>query len=141
MTVVAGKVAVELAGILREVQQGARLLYDGLPVHSLGEGQLCAAVSAHLDRPCIADAECLLRTRTSAAALDMAALQGSAPDLAQTLERRAAEVQAAVEVSQAYWLEMADVLAAQRQRGRRVRTSCVARSATSQSAAGLRQDP
>ena len=133
----------ELAGILREVQQGARLLYDGLPVHSLGEGQLCAAVSAHLDRPCIADAECLLRNLTSAAALDMAALQGSAPDLARTLERRAAEVwiQAAVEVSQAYWLEMADVLAAQRQRGRRVRTSCVARSATSQSAAGLRQDP
>ena len=32
----------------------------------------------------------------------------------QALERRAAEVQAAVETSWAYWLEMADVLAAQR---------------------------
>jgi hypothetical protein len=113
--VVADKVAAELAVILREVVRGARLLYDGLPVHSLEEGQLCVAVSAHLGRPCIADAEYLLRNLASAAELDVAALQRSSPDLAQSLERRAAEVQTAVEVSRAYWLEMADVLAAQRQ--------------------------
>ena len=71
-------------------------------------------MTAHLDRPCIADAVCLLRDLASAAALDMTALQRSFPDLARTLERRAAEVQAAVEKSRAYWLEMADVLAAQR---------------------------
>ena len=112
---VADKVAAELAGILREVVRGARLLYDGLPVHSLGEGQLCAAVDAHLGRPCIADAECLLRSLASAAELDVAALRRSSPDLAQALERRAAEVQAPAEVSRAYWLEMAGVLAAQRQ--------------------------
>ena len=53
---VANRVAAELAGILQEVERGARLLYDGLPVHLLGEGQLCAAVTAHLGRPCIADA-------------------------------------------------------------------------------------
>ena len=46
--VVADKVAAELAGNLKEVKRGARLLYDGLPVHSLGEGQLCTAVTAHL---------------------------------------------------------------------------------------------
>ena len=125
--VVADKVAAELAGILQEVERGTRLLYDGLPVHSLGEGQLCAAVSAHLGRPCIADTECLLRDLTLAAALDVVALRGSSPDLARTLERRAAEVQAAVEVSRAYWLEMADVLAAQRQ-ARPARTRVVRRS-------------
>ena len=107
--------AAELAGILKEVERGARLLYDGLPVHSLGEGQLCTAVTAHLDRPCIAYAGCLLRDLASAAALDVAALRRSSPDLARTLERRAAEVQAAVEASRAYWLEMAELLAAQRQ--------------------------
>ena len=57
----------------------------------------------------------------------MAALRGTAPDLARTLEGRAAEVQAAVEVSRAYWLEMADVLAAQRQ-ARPARTRVVRRS-------------
>ena len=31
--VVAGRVIAELAGILEEVKKGARLLYDGLPVH------------------------------------------------------------------------------------------------------------
>jgi hypothetical protein len=126
-TVIAGKVAVELTGILREVKQGTQLLYDGLPVHSLGEGELCAAVNAHLGRPCIADAECLLRDLTSAAALDMAALHGSDPDLARTLERHAAEIQTAVEASRAYWLELADVLAAQRQ-ARPARTRVVRRS-------------
>ena len=63
--------AAELAGILQEVARGARLLYDGLLVHSLGEGQLYTAVNAHLDRPCITDAECLLRDLASTAALDM----------------------------------------------------------------------
>ena len=72
---VAGRVAAELAGILQEVERGARLLYDGLPVHSFGEGQLCTAVSAHLDRPCITDAEVLLCDLASTAALDMPALQ------------------------------------------------------------------
>ena len=67
----------ELAGILHEVEYGARLLYDGLPVHSLGEDQLCKAVAAHLDRPCIADAEQLLRDLVSAAALDVDALRRS----------------------------------------------------------------
>ena len=43
---IAGKVAAELAGILQEVVRGARLLYDGLPVHSLGEDQLCKAVNS-----------------------------------------------------------------------------------------------
>ena len=33
MEVVADKVAAELAGILREVERGARLLHDGLPVY------------------------------------------------------------------------------------------------------------
>ena len=125
--VVADKVAAELAGILQEVERGARLLYDGLPVHSLGEGQLYTAVNAHLGRPCIADAECLLRDLASAAALDMTALRRSSPDLVRTLERRAAEVQTAVEVSRAYWLEMADVLAAQR-RARPARLRVVRRS-------------
>ena len=110
---VADKVAAELAGILREVERGARLLYDGLPVHSLGEDQLCTAVSAHLDRPCIADAE-VLPCIADAAALNMTALRRSSPELAQALERCAAEVQTTVEASWAYWLEMADVLAAQR---------------------------
>ena len=45
----------------------------------------------------------------------MAALRRSSPDLARTLERCAAEIQAAVEASRAYWLEMAGLLAAQRQ--------------------------
>ena len=113
--VVADRVAAELAGILEEVERGARLLYNGLPVHSLGEGQLCTAVTAHLDQPCIADEGCLLRDLASAAALDVAALRRSSPDLARTLKSRAAEVQAAVEASWAYWLEMAELLAAQRQ--------------------------
>ena len=63
VAVVAGRVAVELAGILREVKQGTQLLYDGLLVHSLGEGQLCAAVSAHLARPCIAGGVSASRSR------------------------------------------------------------------------------
>ena len=117
---VTDKVAAELAGIVQEVERGARLLYDGLPVHSLGEDQLCKAVSAHLGRPCIADAECLLRCLASAAELDVAALRRSSPDLVQSLERRATEVQTVVEVSRAYWLELADVLATQRQA--RIRT-------------------
>ena len=115
LRVVADRVAAELAGILAEVERGARLLYDGLPVHSLGEDQLCRAATAHLGRPCIADAERLLSDPASAAALDMAALRRSSPDLARRLERRAAEIQTAVEASRAYWLEMAEVLAAQRQ--------------------------
>ena len=72
-------------------------------------------VTAHLGQPCITDTECLLCDLTSAAALDMASLWQSSPDLALTLERRAAEIQDTVEVSQAYWLEMAGLLAAQRQ--------------------------
>jgi len=125
--VIAGKVEAELAGILQEVVRGARLLYDGLPVHSLGEEQLVEAVNAHLDRPCVADAESLLRSFVSAAGLDVAALRRSSPDLVQSLERRAAEVQTAVEVSRAYWLELADVLATQRQ-ARAVRVRTVRRS-------------
>ena len=72
--VVADRVAVELAGILEDVGQGARLLYDGLPVHSLGEDQLCEAVTAHLGWPCIVDVERLLGNLASAAALNMVAL-------------------------------------------------------------------
>ena len=79
--VVAGRVIAELAGILEEVEKGARLLYDGLPVRSLGEDQLCKAVTAHLGRPCIADAERLLGDLASTAALDMVALQRSSPSL------------------------------------------------------------
>ena len=112
---VAGKVAAELAGILREVKQGARLLYDGLPVHSLGEDQLCRAVTAHLGRPCIADAERLLSDLASAAEIDMDGLRRSSPELMRKLEGRAAEVQAAIQVSRDYWLEMAAVLAEQRE--------------------------
>ena len=63
----------------------------------------------------------------SAAELDVAALRRSSPDLVQSLERRAAEVQTAVEVSRAYWLELADVLATQRQ-ARAVRVRTVRRS-------------
>ena len=44
----------------------------------------------------------------------MAALPRSSPGLARTLERRAAEIQAAVAASRAYWLEMAGLLVAQR---------------------------
>ena len=46
--VVAEQVAAELAGILHEVEHGAQMLYDGLPVYSLGEDQLCKAAAAHL---------------------------------------------------------------------------------------------
>ena len=84
-------------------------------MHLLGEGQLCAAVTAHLGRPCIADAGCLLRDLASAAALDMAALRQSSPDLARMLECRAAEIQAAVAASRAYWLELEGLLTAQHQ--------------------------
>ena len=41
-------VASELDGILQGVMHSEKLLYDGLPVHSLGEEQLCHAVTAHL---------------------------------------------------------------------------------------------
>ena len=113
--VVADRVAAALAGILAEIERGARLLYDGLPVHSLGEDQLCKAVMVHLGRPCIADAERLLRDLASAAALDMVALRRSPPSLVRRLERRAAEIQTAVKTSRDYWLEMATVLAEQRE--------------------------
>ena len=45
----------------------------------------------------------------------MAALRRSSPGLAQALERCVADVQDAVAESRAYWLELAGVLAAQRQ--------------------------
>ena len=51
----AGSVAAELMALQAGVVQGSRLLYDGLPVHSLGEGELCRAVYDHLMWPCIWD--------------------------------------------------------------------------------------
>ena len=48
---VASKVAAELAGIMQEVEWGARLLYDGLPVFSLGEDQLHTACNSGSSGP------------------------------------------------------------------------------------------
>ena len=116
----------ELAGILDEVKHGARLLYDGLSVHSLGEDQLCEAVVAHLGRPCIVGVERLLGDLASAAALDVVTLQWSSPSLMQKLECCAAEVQTAIQASRDYWLEMGVVLAEQHKA--RPARLCVVRS-------------
>ena len=113
--VVASRVAAELAGILQEVWQGAQLLYNGLSVHSLGEAQLCQAVTAHLGLPCIADAERLLSDLASAATLDMTALRRSSPGLVWKLECCAAEIQTTIQASWGCWLEMAAGLAEQRE--------------------------
>ena len=59
--------------------------------------------------------ERLLGDLASAAALDMVALRRSSPGLMWKLECRAAEVQTAIQASQDYWLEMATVLAEQRE--------------------------
>ena len=46
--VLAGRVVAELTGLRDGIIQGARLLYDGRPVHSLGEDALFTATCAHL---------------------------------------------------------------------------------------------
>jgi hypothetical protein len=96
------------------VVQGSRLLYDRLPVHSLGEGELCRAVCDHLAQPCIRDAPLLLEELTDAAGVDVAALRRSLPSLAQRPDCLAAAVQDAVQESRAFWMELCAVLAAQR---------------------------
>jgi hypothetical protein len=96
------------------VVQGSRLLYDGLPVHSLGEGELCRAVYDHLARPCIWDAPLLLEELADAAGVDVTALRRSSPGLAQRLDGLAAAVQDAVQESRAFWTELCTALAAQR---------------------------
>ena len=50
------RVAAELEGLRTGVVQGAQLLYDGLLIHSLSEGELCVTICEHLARPCIDDA-------------------------------------------------------------------------------------
>ena len=71
----AERVATELTGLHNGGIQGARLLYDGLPVHSLGEGALFTATCAHLAQLCIAGARKLLGRLTEAAGVDAAALR------------------------------------------------------------------
>ena len=88
-----GGVAVELTGVRDGIVQGARLLYDGLPVHLLGKGALFRATCAHLTRPCIAGAHELLSRLDEAAGVDMTALRCSKPALMQRLDCLAASVQ------------------------------------------------
>ena len=55
--------------------KGACLLYDGLPVHSLGQGASFKATCDHIARPCVAAARELLARFSEAAGVDMAALR------------------------------------------------------------------
>ena len=96
------------------VIQGAHLLYDGLPVHSLGEGALFTATRAHVARPCIADARELLGRLAEAAGVDATALRRSEPALMQRLDCLAALVQDEVAALRGYWEELRAALAARR---------------------------
>ena len=62
---------------------GARLMYDGLPVHSLGDGALFKATCDHLTRPCVAAVHELLARFAEAAGVDITALRWSEPALVQ----------------------------------------------------------
>ena len=109
--------ATELEGLRAGVVHGAQLLHDGLPVHSLDEGELCAAVCEHLAWPCIAKAPPvfgLARWPSGAAGVDLTALRRSVPALAQRLDCLTAAVQDAVSASRDYWKELSAVLVAQR---------------------------
>ena len=108
------RVASELDGNREEVERGSQLLYDGLPVHSLGEEQLCLAICEHLDRPCIKVVSLLLEDLASAAGSDVAALRRSTPGLAQRLCCLADAVEDAVRESRTFWLKLAAALAEQR---------------------------
>ena len=113
----AERVATELEGLRAGVVHGAQLLHDGLPVHSLDEGELCAAVCEHLAWPCIAKAPPvfgLARWPSGAAGVDLTALRRSVPALAQRLDCLTAAVQDAVSASRDYWKELSAVLVAQR---------------------------
>ena len=117
--------ATELESLRAGVVHGAQLLYDGLPVHSLDEGELCTAVCEHLARPCIAKAPALLARLAGAAGVDLTALRRSVPALAQRLDCLAAVVQDAVSASRDYWEELSAVLVAQRAaRPARARVVC-----------------
>ena len=124
VVVLAERVASELETLRAEVVSGSKLLYDRLPVHSLGEGQLCIAVCEHLDRPCIGDAPLLLGELADAAGVDVTALRRSAPGLAQRLDCLAEAVQDAVQESHAFWTELAETLA-ERHAARPARTRVV----------------
>ena len=75
------------------LRERACQLYDGLAIHSLGEGTLFDATWAHLGRPCIAGARELLEFLAEAADIDMTALGRSKPALMQRLDCLAAPVQ------------------------------------------------
>ena len=110
----AERVATELTHLRDGVIQGAYLLYDGLPVHSLGKDALFTATRAHLARPCIADARELLGRLTEAAGVDATALRRSEPALVRRLDRLAASVQDEVAASRGYWEGLRAALAARR---------------------------
>ena len=103
----------ELTPLWARVVQGSRLMYGGLPVHSLGESELCRAVCDHLARPCIRDAPLLLEELADAAGVDVTALQRSFPGLAQRLDCLAAAVQDAVQELCTFWAELCAALTAQ----------------------------
>ena len=112
--VLAERVATELTGLRDGVIQGARLLYDGLPIHLLGKGALLTAACAHLARPCIAGARELLGRLAEAAGVDATALRRSEPALMQRLDCLVASVQDEVAASCGYWEELCAALAMQR---------------------------
>ena len=82
----AERVSAELTGVRNGIIQGARLLYDRVPVNSLDEGALFTTTCAHLARPCIAGARELLGRLAEAAGVDTTALRRSEPALMQRLE-------------------------------------------------------
>ena len=112
--VLAERVATELTGLRDGIIQGVCLPYDGLPVHSLGEGALFTATCAHLARPCIAGAHELLGRLAEAAGVNTTTLQRPELALMQRLDWLAASVQDEVVASCDYWEELRAALAEQR---------------------------
>ena len=99
----AKQVAAELTGLRDGVSQGARLLYGGLPIHSLRP----------FTRPCIAGARKLLGRLAEATGVNATVLRRSDPALMQRLDCLATSVHDGVAASRGYWEELRAVLAAQ----------------------------
>ena len=109
-------VVTELEGLRDGIIEGAHLLYNGLPVHSLGEGAVFHATCEHLARPCVADAHELLACLTAAAHVNPFTLRCSDLALMQQLECLAVAVQDEMGASCSFWEELRGELAEHRAR-------------------------
>ena len=99
------RVAAELDNLHTGAAQGMWLLYNGLPIHSLGRSKLPRAVCSHLARLCIAAAPTLLARLVEAAGVDEIALRSTLA-LAQRLDCLVVAVQDEVAASRGYWEEL-----------------------------------